>query len=608
MRTRSANWELGWLPALSVVGALGVLLLAIAHSGARYDAGWAQPLYWTALVILITPMSTRLMLPGVSRREAIGLVVFMGVAAFFIKLLQSPLRFTFFDEFLHWRTAHDIIKSGHLFKENSLLPVSPLYPGLEIATVAVVDLTGLPIFEAGVIVLIIARLILVLALYLFFEEIVGSVRVAGIAVAMYMGNPHFVIFDAQFAYESLALAFLLMILLALLHGQRTAGSERFGFNLLAVVTLATLISTHHATSYMTTIFLSLWGLTTIIYNWWFQTREPGPVWIALLAAALNAAWLLEVSSITIGYLAPHLEGAVVSVLNLMAGEGSDRELFKSSSGIPTPILEKLIGLGGPGLIMLCLPFGLLQFWLKYRRCVIAWAMAFAALSYPGTLLLRLTGAGWEISARSSVFVYIPVAFILALALEYTWLPRRINWIRPVLSAPYIAVFFCSGIIGGWSPWARMPWPYEVGADTRSIEPQGLAAAEWASNHLPPDSRIAADRINTTLWGTYGEQRMVTNLIDKVVISGIFLANYIGPNEREAVREGEIQYIVVDMRISTSLPFDGHYYEAWEKLVVSYTHPISPAALEKFDYMDHVNRLFDSGDIRLYDIGVLANEP
>jgi hypothetical protein len=608
MRARSADWELGWLPALSVVGALGVLLLAIAHSGARYDAGWAQPLYWTALVILVTPLATRLMLPGVSRQEAIGLIMFMGVAAFFAKLLHSPIRFTFFDEFLHWRTAHDILKTGRLFKENSLLPVSPLYPGLEVVTTAIVDVTGLPIFEAGVIVLIIARLGLVLGVYLFFEQIAGSIRVGGIAAAMYMGNPHFVIFDAQFAYESLALAFLLMILVALLRRQQTPRNDWLGLNLVALIGMGTLIPTHHATSYMTTIFLVLWATVTFAYNWWFQAKEPGLIWIALFAVATCGTWLVSVSSITIGYLAPHLEGAIVSVLNLIAGEGSDRELFKSSSGIPTPMLEKLIGLGGPGLIMLCLPFGLLQFWLKHRRSGIAWTLAIGALSYPVTLAMRLTGGGWEVSARSSVFVFIPVVFILALALEYTWLPRRINWIRPVLFAPYIAIFFCSGIVGGWSPWARMPWPYMVGADTRSIEPQGLAAAEWASTHLPPDSRIAADRINTTLWGTFGEQRMVTNLIDKVTISGIFLANHIGPNEREAVREGEIQYIVVDMRISKALPFDGHYYETWEKLVVPYTHPINRAALEKFDYMDHVSRLFDSGDIRLYDIGVLANEP
>jgi hypothetical protein len=612
-RSRPGDW--GWLPAMSLLGAGGVLLAALAHTSARYDATWAQPLYWLALLVLFTPLATRLIMPGVSRQEAIGLVVFLGLAIYFVKLLQSPLGFTFFDEFLHWRTANDIIKSGHLFKENSLLPVSPLYPGLEIATTAVANLTGLSIFGAGVIVVGTARVVLALALYLFYEQVSGSVRVAGIAAAIYMGNPHFVIFDAQFAYESLALALMLMILLALLRRQHAQSGERFGLNIVVVAGLWSLVATHHATSYMAGIFLILWAATTAIYKRWFGSTQPGIIWVAILAVVTNVVWLVGVASITIGYLAPHLQGAIVSVLNLIAGEGSDRELFKSSSGIVTPLLEKLVGLGAPGLIMLCLPVGLMSFWRSSRKDATAFTLALGALTYPVTLAMRLTGGGWEVSARSSVFVFLPLAFILALGIEHLWLPGPLARLRPLLErfklplfALVVAVLFCGGIIAGWSPWARMPWPYQVGSDTRSIEPQGLAAAAWASAYLGPDNRIAADRINMTLMGTYGEQRMITDLIDHVSISGIFLAPQLGPNEREALHKGRIRYIVVDRRISTALPLDGHYYEGWEKMIVPYSGPISPAVLGKFDTMLSVSQVFDSGDIKLYDVGTVAHEP
>jgi hypothetical protein len=612
-RWRQGNW--GWLPALSLLGACGVLLGALAHTGARYDAPWAQPLYWLALLVMFTPLATRLIMPGVSRQEAIGLVVVLGLAIYFVKLLQSPLGFTFFDEFLHWRTANDIFKSGQLFKENPLLPVSPLYPGLEIAGTAVAHLTGLSIFGAGVIVVGVARVTLTLALYLFYEQLSGSVRVGGIASAIYMGNPHFVIFDAQFAYESLALALFLAILLALLRRQRATGSERLGLNVVVVIGLWSLVATHHATSYMTGIFLILWATTTAIYKRWFGATQPGISWVAFLAIITNAIWLVCVASITIGYLAPHLQGAIVSVLNLIAGEGSDRELFKSSSGVVTPLLEKLIGLGAPGLIMLCLPIGLLSFWRTSRKDATACMLALGTLAYPITLAMRLTGGGWEVSARSSVFVFFPLAFILALGIEHLWMPGPLAGLKPLLErfkpalfALFVAVLFCGGIIAGWSPWARMPWPYTVGSDTRSIEPQGLAAAAWASAYLGPDNRIAADRINMTLMGTYGAQRMITHLIDEVSISGIFLAPRLGPNEREVLRKGRIRYIVVDRRVSTALPLDGHYYEGWEKMVVPYTGPISPDVLRKFDFMPQVSEVFDSGDIKLYDVGALAREP
>lgn len=604
-----------WLPALSLVGAGAVLLLALAHSAARHDLPWAQHLYWTAAVVLFTPAATRITMAGVSRQEMIGLVLLIAVGASFIKLLQSPLGYTFFDEFLHWRTARDIITSGRLFTENSLLPVSPLYPGLELAAVAVVNLTGLSIFEAGVIVVGVARIVMMLALFLFFEQVGGSTRIAGVAAALYMGNPHFVIFDAQFAYESLALAFTMGILRALLYRKRAAGGDRAGAALAAALMIVTLMTTHHATSYMTSMFLVLWAAVTTIGNRLFHAGSPSVIWPAALALLVNLTWLFTVSSITIGYLAPHLAGAIDSVIGLMAGEGSDRELFKSSSGIVTPLLEKLAGLGGPGLIMLCLPVGLWSFWLMQRRSVDAWVLALGATAYPVTLALRMTGGGWEISARSSVFVFVPLVFILATGIEYLRLPWLLDRLGPLLARfrvlifiPFGAVIFCSGIIAGWSPWARMPWPYMVGADTRSVEPQGLAAAAWAVEALGPNNRMAADRVNLTLMGTYGEQRLITHLIDKVSISGIFLASHVGPNEEAALREARIRYLVVDRRVSRMRPLSDHYYETWEQLVAPYSGTPRVQVLEKFDHIDGVSRIFDSGDILIYDVGALSYAP
>jgi hypothetical protein len=218
-------------------------------------------------------------------------------------------------------------------------------------------------------------------------------------------------------------------------------------------------------------------------------------------------------------------------------------------------------------------------------------------------------------------VYIPLALVLALGIEHARLPRllgwltawldrfrRLLWLKPLVFAPYAVVIFAGGVIAGWSPWARMPWPYMVAADTRSVEPQGLAAAEWARDYLGPNNRIAADRINMTLLGTYGEQRLITHLIDKVSISGIFLATRIGPNEQAALRDGRIRYIVVDQRSTRARPLDGHYYESWEQMVVPFKAPVNPAVLNKFAFMPQIDRLFDSGDLQFYDVGAIWHEP
>ena len=603
----------GWFPALSIVGALGVFLAAIAHSIARYDSPWSQHMYWVANLVVYVPLTTRLLMPGLRRREAIASVLWLGASLYCVKLFQSPLGFSFFDEFLHWRTASDMLVTGRLFYENSLLPVSPLYPALEIVTTALVHLTGLSIFQAGALVILIARCILVLAVYLFFERISGSVRAAGVGAALYMCNSHFVIFDAQFAYESLALATSLSLMYILLLRSYVRGGQRYGLDLLVALFLWSLVATHHATSYITAVFLLLWAVVQAIHTWRVGSKTPGLFWVAIFAIVTNVIWLLSVSRITIGYLAPHLEGAVSSVLGMIAGENSGRELFKSSSGIQTPLLEKIVGLATPLLMAMTLSIGLWTFWKQERQSASAWVLAMGACLFPITTALRLTGGGWEISARSAVFVALPLSYIVAIGVITPRLPwflarweRLASHILHRVFPLFVAIVYCGGIIAGWSPWARMPWPYMVGADTRSVEPHGLAAAAWANEYLGRNNRMATDRINTTLMGTYGGQRMITHLIDHVVVSGIFLASRLGPEEYKAIREGRIQYLTVDMRVSQALALDGYYYESWEQLVAAYHGPPSATLLRKFDVIPQVNTVFDSGDIRIYDIRALQN--
>ena len=63
-----------------------------------------------------------------------------------------------------------------------MLPVSPFYPGLEIMTNVISTTTGLNTFYAGDIVIFSSHLLMILALFLFYEQITGSSRMASIAM------------------------------------------------------------------------------------------------------------------------------------------------------------------------------------------------------------------------------------------------------------------------------------------------------------------------------------------------------------------------------------------------------------------------------------------
>jgi len=604
--TSAAGW--GRLPALSLLSAFALLLIAIANNRARAGADWSDVLFWAGLLLLFVPLATRLVAPVPERSERIGLVALLGMGLYLVKLLHSPLSFTFSDELQHWRTAGDILESGYLFAENPLLPVSPLYPGLENITVALADLSGLSVFAAGVIVLGAARLVGMLALFLFYEQVGRSARLAGIAALLYVANPNYLFFDAQFAYESLALPLTLMTLFAAARRWRASDGDAVGLTLMILLGLAAVVITHHVTTYALVAFLAGWALIASIRSserW----AMPHPRGLALLSVIAGLTWLVYAATLTARYLFPQLAGSLTQLIQLIAGEAVGRELFRSPAGQVSPLWERVTGYTAVVLILIGLPFGLRQIWRRQRDNALALTLAAGALAYPVSLAMRLTERGAEASNRGAAFLFVAIAFVLATWLVEQPFSRRLGrkWL-PVACA-WATIIFLGGVTVGWPPpWARLPGPYRPAADSRSIEQQGLAAAEWARALLGPDNRLIADRTNRLLMGAYGEQRPVTGYADKVKISQVFLAAELGPAERQILRAGQVRYVVVDRRLSAGLPSAGVYFERGEVFGDRHTAPVASAALAKFETLPGVHRLFDSGDIVIYDVGALADEP
>ncbi|MEO7912030.1 MAG: hypothetical protein ABIV47_20495, partial [Roseiflexaceae bacterium] len=597
--TAAASW--GQLPALSLLSALGLLLVALANNGARVGAAWSDVLFWAGLLLLFVPAAVRLIGPEAERPERIGLVALVGMGLYLVKLLHSPLSFTFSDELQHWRTAGDIVESGYLFAENPLLPVSPLYPGLESITVALADLSGFSLFAAGVLVLGTARLVGMLALFLFYEQIGRSARLAGIAALLYVANPNYLFFDAQFAYESLALPLTLLTLFAAARRARAPDRDAAGLTLISLLGLAAVVITHHVTTYALLAFLTVWSLIASLRAR-DRRAELHPRGLALLALVASVTWLVYAATLTAKYLFPQLGGSLTQLIQLIAGEAVGRELFRSPAGQVSPLWERLIGYTAVVLILLGLPFGLRQLWRRQRENPLALTLAAGALAYPVSLAMRMTERGAEASNRGAAFLFVAIAFVLAcwlveqpfgLRLARGWLPVACAW---------ATIIFLGGVAVGWPPpWARMPGPYLPAADSRSIEREGLAAAEWTRALLGPDNRLIADRTNRLLMGAYGEQRPVTGYADKVQVSHIFFAPQLGPAERQILRAGRVRYLVVDRRLSSGLPSAGVYFERGEVPGDRHTAPIDSAILAKFDTLAGVSRLFDSGDIVIYDV-------
>jgi hypothetical protein len=596
---------LGLFPLLALTSALGVLLVSISYDLSRYGNLALESLFLPGLLVIYVPPLVRLLSAVPGRIERLCLLCLVGMCFFHVQLMVSPLYISSYDALLHWITADTIQSTQHLYGANSLLAVSPYYPGLEIVTNALSSISGFSTFTAGVAVIAASRLLMVLVLFLFYEQVTISSRVAGIATMIYMTNPHFLFFDAIFSYETLALPLATFMLYML--ARYSTLSERRGYRWMlafAWLALAALTVTHHMTDY---VFVGLLVFWTIVSSFQASGRHMRGVLAVFalsgLALALAYAFLLPGNPVW-EYLSSYFATAFSELEHILAGTDTARQLFASPGAQASPIWDRLLMLGSVALATLGLPFGLLGLWKYHRRNVLAVTLGIVSLAYPVTQVFRFSSYGAEITDRSAAFLFIAIAYVLAVFVTQ----KRHNRRTTALVACALPVMLLGGVLLEIGPaYSGLPGPYMVIADGRSIEPTSIEAARWSLSHLGTGNRIATDRINQTLFGTFGQQYIVTQPEDGVNISLIFDAPSLDQQTIVLLQKANIRYLVVDLRLSTSLPLLGYYYESDEPGAFHLTSPISREALTKFSNVPQIDQIFDDGSIIIYDVSALTGQ-
>ena len=395
--------------------------------------------------------------------------------------------FTGFDEQLHMRTLGDIISSHRLFEANPLLAVSPQYPGLEALTVLLHQM-GLPTMAAALVVVLLCRLTLVTVLCDSVEQLTGDARAGGMAVAAYAVSPQFVFFNSQFAYQTLALPLALASVSLL--GRARKADYPVPLFLGATVCLFGVAVTHHVTSFLTAVFLVLW---TLVERGQARLRV---LYGALVAVASSVAWAMVQWSMLQDYFGPIFD----DVASQLAG-GLRRKPFHDSGGSVLPFWERLLLLYyalALTLAVLALAVYAFNWWGRRifgprehrpERWLPSLLLLFMVLLLPVLLAARVVPKGGEIFDRSSSFLFLPFSLLMGhYAVRFWWHePRRSRpggrWRAPAGRAVAVvlaALMFVGGYILGSGPaWSRLPGPYLVAADSRSMDAETLAAVDWA---------------------------------------------------------------------------------------------------------------------------------
>ena len=225
-----------------------------------------MPLFLAGLTFIFAPCAWRLTSTAATRNERIWVSVVLGLGLLASYIFRSPLIFDNFDEMAHSATLTRLLDSRALFQNNPILPVSPYYPGIELFTIATRWLTGLPLLLDQMVVLVLARIVLVLCVFLIVERACHSSRAGGIGVLVYAANPEFYSLGAQYGYQTLALTFAVAAVYLLFVSVDAARPKQGKLFALALISIAGMVVSHHVTAWLTIGFLVVWaaGLRFVI--------------------------------------------------------------------------------------------------------------------------------------------------------------------------------------------------------------------------------------------------------------------------------------------------------------------------------------------------------
>lgn len=581
---------------LVLLPGVALLLHAGAGSAARAAAPHGEAYFWSSLVLVLLPAAVVVLARGWSRGDRVFATLTLSTGLLFTRLLLYPTGFVYYDELLHQITQRLLLQDGQVFSQvNSGLPVSTYYPGLELATAAVHQVTGLSVHLSGFAVLMLGRVVQTLAMLLVFERLTRSTRVACLAVLVYAGNPQFLYYNSQFAYESLAIPLGLYALY--LVADRIGGPARL---LPVSATLLSLAVTHHLSSFLFCVGFVVWWALERRQGASERSRQLGLT--ALVSLVTAVGWLFVSGTLLVEYLYGIGRYSVVQTLDVLRG-GRSRKFFTSDTGDVAPVWQRVVSLGSVALTTLLL----LPAALKARRWALQSSLALllvlAGLLYPIVPGGHLSAEAGEATDRAAGFLYVGLSLLLA---RYALGSGALSRLRQGVVLGSLVLLLVGGTVSGAGPaWLRLPGPYLVSADNRSVDAASLAAATWVGENLPHDRNVFADRIVGALLGGIGGQDLVISVGKGLDPSSVITDEQLSDFDRFALRDGRISYVIIDRRLSAALPKSGVYFQRGEVGADSRTQPVSLTALDKWRFLPGVQALYDNGAIVVYDVRGLS---
>lgn len=607
-----------WIGLVALCTALGLASVAVADRASRHGDRYSGALlfFFVGLLLILIPVAVRILMQDIARQERLILIIILGLAFYFVKILGSPSAFTFIDEYIHLRNTQDILATHHLFGLNPLLPTAAYYPGLAAVCAGLVDLTGLSPFASGLLIIGATRVLISACFFLVAEKITRSSIAAAGASLIYAANPMFLFWSSSFSYEDLALPLAAFIVWWIAETRRETG------RLIPIVTIIAIFAvtvTHHIAAFALTVLLATWWLAGHLSKR-PDARQHGVGVMALVAGSASLGWFFFVARPAASYLlGENIVPGLQQVSSLLVGNAKPRQLYSGAS--PAPAWYVLAGFAAVGLLILALPPAVHRAWRitaglrgagngMRRRVHMPMIVATAvALIFPLSLLPRLTSNGGAIASRSSEYVFTGMGCVLGLLAEETARSRHgksktgqaafMRWLRPIVATSIVTMVLIGEVTIGTPYTELLPESSHPKGYPWMVQPDVIRASEWAHSNLGINQRFGIDVVNSQALATYGEQ----DTISEQSVWPIFLTQTMNSTVVHTIRTMKVHYLFVDWRMTKGLPASpgDYYFSPWEPQSGEYRHPLPAATLHKFATTACTRLVYDSGPIRIFDV-------
>ncbi|MEM9950246.1 MAG: hypothetical protein AAF846_01490 [Chloroflexota bacterium] len=628
------------VPLTCLVMAIAYFMMMLSFNASRMEI-WGQAdniLYWVGMVGMYLPVLLILLFGKPNKREIIILIVLLGLLLYMTKIAYSPAALRFVDEQQQWRSAFNAFDANSLFLPNPILEISPFYPGLQNGVISIAGAAHVPVDVAGMIFIGVVRVMLTLALFLIYDEVTNDAQVAGLASLVYMTNPGYLVFNSYLVYQSLALPAIAVTIAAMMRWSTAPLNYRPGLMFVAITSILVTIMTHHVSSYMLILYLVaftavMWVLRNAEQIKWLNTfihwigrifigwkkedeleitrTRDGDIymWLTGLTLVTILMWSIFVAVLTINYLAPQFTGIInefrIFLEPELASELAEETIIRYDENgeilefetLALPLHETVIGIGTIVVTVFGVLIGVRQALRRWNLQADLFALVVVAGGFYFFVALRFVSQrGGELLSRTWAFTYIAMALFLTMLILAIWQRQRLKW----LLRPAVIVVFClfmgGNIAIGWPPfWGRLPGPYQPGAFDRSIDHVALETTYWVRDNMPRNSKFAADFAMHHMLGGYSVQSPVYGIYD------LFVTPLIGQYQQAVADIAQVDYILVDMRITTGISPVNFYYAPWEYGVYPVGEPIQEQWLTKFEGIPEYDRIYDNGLYIIYDI-------